>query len=77
MVESLEVLSLKMIVDRSFKSRQPKYYKKMIELFGINCIREIRNHSKFMVIRNDNWDIVVRTSMNLNNNPRLENIEIS
>jgi len=30
-----------------------------------------------MVIRNEKWDIVVRTSMNLNENPRLENIEIS
>jgi hypothetical protein len=30
-----------------------------------------------MIIRNDHWDIVVRTSMNLNENPRLENIEIS
>ena len=30
-----------------------------------------------MTIRNRDWDIVVRTSMNLNENPRLENIEIS
>ena len=29
------------------------------------------------MFRNDNFDIVVRTSMNLNENPRLENIEIS
>ena len=75
--ESAEILSFRMIVDRSFKTRQPKYYQHMINLFGVESIRQIRTHAKFMVIKNDDWNIVVRTSMNLNENPRLENIEIS
>lgn len=72
-----DMLSFRMIVDRSFQTRQPKYYKHMIDLFGAQSIRAINTHAKFMIIRNDEWDIVVRTSMNLNENPRLENIEIS
>lgn len=72
-----EILSFRMVVDRSFKTRQPKYYHHMAKLFGSDCIRQIRTHAKFMTIRNDRYDIVVRTSMNLNENPRLENIEVS
>jgi len=77
LLSSLHVLSFRMIVDRSFESRQPGYYYHMIKLFGADCIRAIRTHAKFMIIQNDKFNIVVRTSMNLNENPRLENIEIS
>lgn len=77
LMSSADILSFRMIVDRSFKTRQPKYFHHMTELFGADSIREIRTHAKFMTIRNDKWDIVVRTSMNLNENPRLENIEVS
>jgi len=77
LMQSAEILSLRMVVDRSFKTRQPGYFNHMIELFGINCVREMRTHAKFITVRNDKFDIVVRTSMNLNENPRLENIEVS
>lgn len=77
MVESMAIRSLRMVVDRSFRTRQPAYYRRMGELFGSDCIREIRTHAKFMVVTNESWNIVVRTSMNLNENPRFENIEIS
>ena len=77
LMASADILSLRMIVDRSFKTRQPKYFKRMIDLFGADCIREIRTHAKFVTIRNDEWNIVCRTSMNLNENPRLENIVVS
>jgi len=77
LLATAELLSFRMIVDRSFKTRQPNYHSHMIELFGAKSIRAIRTHAKFMIIRNTCWDIVVRTSMNLNSNPRLENMEIS
>ena len=77
LLESSSILSLRMIVDRSFETRQPKYCYHMRQAFGAKCIRAIRTHAKFMVIRNDDYNIVIRTSMNLNENPRLENIEIS
>lgn len=66
-----------MIVDRSFLTRQPGYCAQMRRLFGDECIRTMRSHAKFAVIRNDRWTIAVRTSMNLNTNPRLEQMEIS
>ena len=66
-----------MIVDGSFIVRQPDYHRRMLELFGSDCVRTIKSHAKFMTITNDEWKIVVRTSMNLNENPRLENLEIT
>ena len=35
-----------------------------------------RNHAKFFLLRNDNWHICVRSSMNLNRNPRLEQFDL-
>lgn len=77
MMDDKNIRSLKMIVDRSFKTRQPKYFANMVELFGEECFVETTTHAKFMLIGNKDWNIVVRTSMNLNTNKRLENIEIS
>jgi len=77
MIEGASIRSFKMIVDRSFETRQPAYCNHMRSIFGDECIRAIRTHAKFMLVRNERWDVVVRTSMNLNENPRLENLEIS
>ena len=49
----------------------------MREAFGDDAIRLTKNHAKFVLIQNDAWDLVVRTSMNLNENRRLENWELS
>ena len=65
LMENSEILSLKMIVDRSFKTRQPGYFAHMIKLFGVDCVREMRTHAKFITVRNDKFKIVARTSMNL------------
>lgn len=77
LTESAAITRFRLIVDRSFEARQPGYCAHMRRLFGPDCIRAIRSHAKFALIRSPTHDIVVRTSMNLNNNPRLENIEIS
>ena len=67
---------LHFIVDRSFKTRQKKYYEQLISAFG-DVVSETDTHAKFILISNDEWKIVIRTSMNLNENKRLENFEIS
>lgn len=77
LLESAEILSLKMIVDRSFPTRQPEYFRHLKTIFGPESIRLINTHAKFVTIGNDDWKIVIRTSMNLNGNPRIENIEVS
>ncbi|MCP3904770.1 MAG: hypothetical protein GY715_14175 [Planctomycetes bacterium] len=77
LVASSDVRTFRMIVDRSFETRQPAYCHRMRELFGFDCIRFIRSHAKFALLRSDSFDVVIRTSMNLNENPRVENLEIS
>lgn len=77
LLEGAGVTSFRMVVDRSFLTRQPGYCRKMVDLFGSDCIRTWRGHAKFALIRNERWNLAVRTSMNLNTNPRMENLEIS
>lgn len=71
------IKGLRFIVDFSFKSRKPKFCEDLIKTFGADCIRVTSIHAKFCLIRNKNWNLVIRTSMNLNFNPRFENFEIS
>ena len=71
------IRSLRFVVDSSFGQRQPGYLAQVRDLFGYDAIRSIRTHAKFVVITNDDWKVAVRTSMNLNENPRLETIEVS
>lgn len=71
------IRSLRFVADCSFGQRQPGYLAELVRLFGEGAIRTTRTHAKFAVITNDEWSVAVRTSMNLNENPRLENIEVS
>lgn len=71
------IKSLRFIVDYSFPSRQPAYCAALRERFGDDAIRITKNHAKFVLIRNRKWNLVIRTSMNLNECTRLETVEIS
>lgn len=71
------VRSARWLVDFSFPQRQPAYFAMLVDRFGADSVRATANHAKFVLIRNDQWNLVLRTSMNLNLNRRLENVEIS
>lgn len=71
------ITRIRFVVDPSFKSRKPEFCKALVDTFGDGCIRTVNSHAKFAIIRNDRWNLAIRTSMNLNPNPRLENFEIS
>ena len=71
------VRSVLWLVDSSFPVRQPGYCAAMRERFGDECIRVTKNHAKFVLIGNGEWHVVLRTSMNLNENKRLESWEVS
>lgn len=77
LLKSGQIRSLRFVVDFSFPTRQPEYCAALRERFGDDCIRVTKTHAKFVTIRNDAWDLVVRSSMNLNENRRLESFEIS
>ena len=46
-------------------------------VFGPDGIRVAKNHAKFTLIKNADWQIVIRTSMNINFNPRFEDFTIA
>ena len=71
-----DFLSVKILTDRSFPIRQALYCKKLIEMFGDDAIFCSKVHCKVALIYNDNWSIVIRSSMNLNRNPRFEQFDL-
>lgn len=71
------VRSIRFLVDRSFATRHPAYCATLRNLYGDDAIRTTRLHAKFATVRAGDWTLAVRTSMNLNENPRLELIEVS
>ncbi len=68
--------STRWLVDYSFETRQPAFCLLLRELFGDDCIRTTANHAKFVLLKSDGWRVVLQTSMNLNQNKRLENFWI-
>lgn len=71
------IRSIKWLVDPSMFGRRPELAGSMIAAFGVGAFRSVNTHAKFMTISNDRWSLVVRSSMNLNPNKRLENFDIS
>lgn len=77
LLSSGQIRSMRFLIDTSFQARQPLYCQALRERFGDDCIRITKNHCKFVIIENGSWHLVIRTSMNLNLNRRLESFEIS
>lgn len=72
-----QLLSTRWLVDFTFSRRDPQAANAIRETFGLDAIRIAQNHSKFALFTNDAWKLVVRTSMNLNMNPRFEDFTIA
>jgi hypothetical protein len=71
------ITSGRWIVDISFVRRCPQEAAAIRQAFGLNAIRVTKTHAKFVILANDRWQLVTRTSMNLNTNPRLENFTVA
>ena len=75
-VESGFCDSARWLVDLTFQRRSPELAQRIRDAFGADAIRVGKNHAKFFMIRNNEWDVICQTSMNLNFNPRFENFSI-
>jgi hypothetical protein len=69
--------SIRFLLDFSFQRRQPALIAHLRATYGAESIVITRNHAKLALFGNDAWKIVCRTSMNLNFNPRLEDVELT
>jgi len=76
-VQSNRVDTARWLVDLTFQRRTPALAKQIREVFGADAIRVAKTHAKFATISNDKWQVVIRTSMNLNFNPRFEDFTIA
>jgi len=77
-LDSKLLKSVSFLIDFTFQRRQPAVAHKIRTTFGRNSIRITRNHAKFFQIWNDrDWHLTCKTSMNLNQNPRFEDFDIS
>jgi len=70
-----KIRNIKFMIDTGAKQYRNEEFGKLLDRFG-DCVRTTRIHAKFVVIRNENFNFVVRTSANLNRNTRLELFEI-
>ena len=77
MLKDNNILSMRWLVDRSFPQRQAKYFSSLLQRFGQDSVRLARFHAKFILLENDEFSVAVRTSMNLNENKRIEFYELS
>lgn len=68
--------SFTLVTDHSYKTRQKKYALTIDELFGEENIRTSEIHAKFVLIWNEEWNVCIRTSMNLNANKTCESFEM-
>lgn len=71
------LISARFLLDRMFTETRRKVYNFIVRKFGINSIRTSRVHTKFCVLHNDDWFVVIETSANLNKNVRLESFRIT
>jgi len=77
LLHSGRIANLRLLVDGSFAQRQPQILKSAVDRFGNESIRVCNNHAKFMLLRNDAASVAIKTSMNLNYNPRFEDFDIT
>lgn len=76
-VEAGTVTGARWLVDLTFQRRTPQLANRIRQVFGPDAIRVAKNHAKFALLSNDRWKVVLRTSMNLNFNPRFENFQVA
>jgi len=76
MLNSGLIESFTLVTDHSYVTRQKKYALAIEDLFGKENIRTSEIHAKFVLIQNSEWNIAIRTSMNLNANNTCETFEI-
>lgn len=76
LLSSGAIRSCRWMVDLTFMRRCPQLTAEIRAKFGADAIRVTKTHAKFCTITNDKWQIALRSSMNLNQNPRLESFQV-
>jgi hypothetical protein len=76
LLQTGQITRCRWLVDTTFVRRVPALVAQIRKEFGADAIRVTRTHAKFCTITNDDWQVALRSSMNLNQNPRLESFQV-
>jgi hypothetical protein len=76
LLQTGQITRCRWLVDTTFVRRVPQLVAEIRRSFGDDALRVTRTHAKFCTITNEEWQVAIRSSMNLNQNPRLESYEI-
>jgi len=72
-----KIRSCRWLVDTGYPTREPDEWRCLVERFGGEAVRRSANHSKFVLLLNEAWNLVVRTSQSLAMVHRLEFFDLS
>jgi hypothetical protein len=75
-LEDSTIHGFRFLVDKGFVANRKPLYDHIVNLYG-DVVRVTKNHAKFCLIYNNEWNFVIETSANLNKNARLENFRIT
>ena len=76
LLQTGQITGCRWLVDTTFVRRVPQLVAEIRKQFGDDAIRVTRTHAKFCTITNERWQVAIRSSMHLNQNPRLESYEL-
>ncbi len=76
LLQTGQITGCRWLVDTTFVRRVPALVAEIRKQFGDNAIRVTRTHAKFVTVVNQEWQVAIRSSMNLNQNPRMESFEL-
>lgn len=76
MMDSGLIRRVRLLTDHSYVNRQKKYVASIEDIFDKSNIRTSEMHAKFVVVKNENWNVVIVSSMNLNANKTCETFVI-
>lgn len=68
--------SIRFLIDPSAYSRKFEAVSALYTFFGIESVRSIPTHAKFVTLKNDKHSFCIISSMNFTHNPRLEQFQI-
>ncbi len=76
LLQSGQITSCRWLVDQTFVRRAPALAAEIRRQFGDDAIRVTKTHAKIATLTNESWQVAIRSSMNLNQNPRLESFQV-
>lgn len=70
------IRTIRFVLDSSQQKRGQATVYDVAEIFGRENVRTVRSHAKFATISNNDWQVAITSSMNLNLNQRMEQFQM-